>query len=186
MKNDDADYGHVERTYDEGSADYGDFFTQPHSFIDVERQQFIDLLPVGSKILDCGCGPGIDTERFTDLGYDVTAIDLSDRFVEFTKRRVPAASVHKMDMRTLAFPDGTFDGLWSSFSLLHVRAADMKSTLDGFRSVLRPGGIFFAALHRAPQSAWVMRLISGMERETHVQEWKQLDFEAVLSAAASR
>jgi hypothetical protein len=65
----------------------------------------------------------MDTERFSQLGYKVTAIDLSDCFVEFTKKRVPSATVQKMDMRNLDFPEACFNGVWASFSLLHIRAS---------------------------------------------------------------
>ena len=113
------------------------------------------------RILDCGCGPGMDTERFSQLGYKVTAIDLSDRFVELVRKRVPNARVEKMDMRNLAFPKAAFDGLWASFSLLHIRASEIQETLSGFNSVLRDGGLFFAALHRGPKTKWVKTTISG-------------------------
>jgi ubiquinone/menaquinone biosynthesis C-methylase UbiE len=152
VKAEDPDYRHIEETYDEGSQDYGDYFKNPHEFIEKDRQQFIARLPAGSTILDCGCGPGMDTERFSQLGYKVTAIDLSDRFVELVRKRVPNARVEKMDMRNLAFPKAGFDGLWASFSLLHIRASEIQETLSGFNSVLRDGGLFFAALHRGTEN----------------------------------
>ena len=183
MKAEDPDYRHIEETYDEGSQDYGDYFKNPHEFIEKDRQQFIARLPAGSTILDCGCGPGMDTERFSQLGYKVTAIDLSDRFVELVRKRVPNARVEKMDMRNLAFPKAVFNGLWASFSLLHIRASEIQETLSGFNSVLRDGGLFFAALHRGPKTRWVKTTISGMERDTYVQEWLQTDIEAVVRGA---
>jgi ubiquinone/menaquinone biosynthesis C-methylase UbiE len=70
----------------------------------------------------------MDTERFSRLGYDVTAIDLSDRFVKLARERVPSAIVQKMDMRYLG---AVFDGVWASFSLLHIRANEIRKTLDG-------------------------------------------------------
>ena len=183
MKTKDSDYEHIKKAYDAGSEDYSNYFKTPHEFIEPERRQFIDRLPVGSRILDCGCGPGIDTERFSRLGYVVTAIDLSDRFVEFTKKRVPNADVKKMDMRFLEFRDASFDGVWSSFSLLHIRANEVKKTLSSFKSVLRDGGLLFTALHRGPKTEWVKTPISGMERYTYVQEWIQSDIEALVRAS---
>jgi len=179
----DPDYNHIEQTYDEGSKDYGEYFRRPHEFIESERRQFIDRLPAGSQILDCGCGPGMDTERFSQLGFRVTAIDLSDRFVALTKKRVASADVRKMDMRYLEFPEGTFDGLWSSFSLLHIRANEIEKALSGFRCVLRQGGVFFAALHRGPKTDWVKTTISGMERDTYVQEWIQTEIEDAVRSS---
>jgi len=183
VKTEDSDYRHIEQTYDEGSQDYGDYFKTPHEFIEQDRQQFIARLPAGSKILDCGCGPGMDSERFSQLGYKVTAIDLSDRFVKLTKKRVPSAAVQKMDMRNLDFPQATFDGVWASFSLLHIRASEIQKTLLGFRTVLDERGLLFAALHRGPKTEWVKTTISGMERDTYVQEWLQTDIEAIVRGA---
>ncbi len=65
MKSEDSDYIHIEETYDRGSRDYGDHFGTPHQFIEPERQQFIQRLSAGSKILDCGCGLGMDTGKFS-------------------------------------------------------------------------------------------------------------------------
>jgi len=183
VKTEDADYTHIEETYDRGADDYSGHFKQPHDFIEPERAQFIKQLAPGSKILDCGCGPGMDTERFVQLGYRVTAIDLSDRFVALTKRRVPNADVRKMDMRRLVFPETEFDGLWCSFSLLHIRASEIADTLAGFRRILKPDGLFFAAVHRGSKTAWVKTIISGMERDTYVQEWFQSEIEALVQRA---
>ena len=183
MKPEDSDYTHIEETYDRGSRDYGDYFKTPHQFIEPERQQFIQRLSAGSKILDCGCGPGMDTEKFSQLGYNVTAIDLSERFVSLTKERVQTATVKKMDMRHLEFPHASFDGLWASFSLLHIRASDIEQTLSGFRRVLRPHGLLFAAVHRGPKTEWVKTTISGMERDTYVQEWVQTEIEDVFRSS---
>ena len=183
MKSKDSDYTHIEETYDRGSRDYGDYFKTPHQFIEPERQQFIQQLSAGSKILDCGCGPGMDAEKFSQLGYNVTAIDLSERFVSLTKERVQTATVKKMDMRHLDFPQASFDGLWASFSLLHIRASDIEQTLSGFRTVLRPHGLLFAAVHRGPKTEWVKTTISGMERDTYVQEWVQTEIEDVFRSS---
>jgi len=183
MKSEDSDYTHIEETYDRGSRDYGDYFKTPHQFIEPERQQFIQQLSAGSKILDCGCGPGMDAEKFSQLGYNVTAIDLSERFVGLTKERVQTATVKKMDMRHLEFPRASFDGLWASFSLLHIRASDIEQTLSGFRTVLRPHGLLFAAVHRGPKTEWVKTTISGMERDTYVQEWVQTEIEDVFRSS---
>ena len=183
VKLDDPDDTHIERTDDEGSADYHSHFGQPHAFIEPDRQQFIQRLPAAAKVLDCGCGPGMDTERFVQLGFAVVAIDLSNRFVQVTKQRVPAADVRKMDMRHLEFPAGTFR--WDVVFLQPAPHSEneIDATLSDFRSVLKPGGLLFSALHHGPRTAWVKTIISSMERETYVQEWDQKDIEAILQKA---
>jgi SAM-dependent methyltransferase len=186
VKTEDADYRHIEQSYDQGSDDYNGHFKQPHDFIEPDRQEFIRQLPHGAQILDCGCGPGMDTEKFFQLGYQVTAIDLSERFVRLTKARTPGATVREMDMRFLEFPPATFDGLWASFSLLHIRAADVNQTLFAFKRVLRPAGLFFTAVHRGRKTQWMKTTISGMERDTYVQEWVQDEIEDRVESAGFR
>jgi len=66
----------------------------------------------------------------------LAAIELSDRFVQLTRERVTRAQVQKMDTRYLAFPGAIFDGVWASFSVLHIRANEIRKTLDGFKFVL--------------------------------------------------
>ena len=128
----------------------------------------------------------MDTEKFFQLGYQVTAIDLSERFVQLTKTRVPGATVRKMDMRFLDFPAASFDGLWASFSILHIRAADVDQTLSGFKRVLRPAGLFFIAVHRGGKTQWMKTTISGMESDTYVQEWLQAEIEDRVTSAGFR
>ena len=186
MTDEPSDYRHIESAYDAGADDYSAYHSEPHESVEPERQLFVAALPRGSSILDCGCGPGIEAERFTQVGYRVTAIDLSERFVALTKRRVPGARVEKMDMRQLDFPDAVFDGVWASFSLLHIQERDAATTLAGLRRVLREGGLLFVALHRAERTAWVKTRITAMARETYVQEWRQDDVEAAVIVAGFR
>ncbi len=37
----------------------------------------------GKKILDLGCGPGIYAEKFYELGYNVTGVDISERSINY-------------------------------------------------------------------------------------------------------
>jgi 2-polyprenyl-3-methyl-5-hydroxy-6-metoxy-1,4-benzoquinol methylase len=104
VKTEDADYRHIKQSYDQGSDDYSGHFKQPHDFIDPERHEFIRQLPIGSHILDCVCGPGMDTEKFFHLGYQVTAIDLSQRFVRRTQTRVPGAIVRRHNLNGEELP----------------------------------------------------------------------------------
>jgi len=45
----------------------------------------------------------MDTERFSSWDNNVTAIDLSDRFVKLASARAPSAIVKNNDMRFLHF-----------------------------------------------------------------------------------
>lgn len=183
VKTEDADYRHIEKSYDEGSKDNSGHFQQPHAFIEPDRQEFIRLLPSGSLVFDCSCGPGMDTERFSQFGSEVNCIDLSERFVQLTKARVPAATVQKMDMSFSRFSAGKLRRHLGFFQPSSHSTSDIHQTPSGFKRVLRPGGLFFTAVHRGTETCWVKTTISEMERDTCVQEWIQNEIEDIVTSA---
>ena len=54
-----------------------DMFAQGTRLVDftVVQERFSKMLPVGSRILDFGCGSGRDTKYFLEKGYLVEATD---------------------------------------------------------------------------------------------------------------
>jgi|LakMenE18May11ns_1017448.scaffolds.fasta_scaffold9813002_2 SAM-dependent methyltransferase len=106
---------------------------------------FIDKLN-GDNILDIGCGSGRDTEYFVNKGLDVVGIDLSDRFIEISKSKVPNVKFIKMDMRNMDFSLDSFDGIWSMASLLHIPKIEIKDTIIKFREVLKTNGIVYISV----------------------------------------
>lgn len=43
------------------------------------------FIPTKYKILDLGCGPGLYSKRFSELGFDVTGVDFSKRSINYAK-----------------------------------------------------------------------------------------------------
>ena len=54
-----------------------DMFAQGTRLVDftIVQERFRKMLPVGSRILDFGCGSGRDTKYFLEKGYQVAATD---------------------------------------------------------------------------------------------------------------
>lgn len=113
---------------------------------------FMELVPKG-KILDVGCGPGVDAEIFKTADYDVTAIDLNDRFVQLVRRRVPNIKVLKMDMREITWRN-EFDGIWASASLLHLPKSNFENVLRRLVEALKSDGCIFLALKQGEGKGW--------------------------------
>ena len=59
-----------------------DMFAQGTRLVDftIVQEWFRKMLPVGSRILDFGCGSGRDTKYFLEKGYRVEATDGSSEF----------------------------------------------------------------------------------------------------------
>ena len=166
--------------YGQGAQDFSDFFKDAHDFLEPDRKKFIASLPSSAKILDCGCGPGQDSEVFAKLGFDVTGIDITPEFIAMAQKRVATAKFIQMDMRDTNLPAETFDGVWVSFSLLHIHQTDVPEVLNNLKRMMKTSGKIMIALHRGPKTNWVIANISGINHNCDVQEWTQSDLERII------
>ena len=114
---------------------------------------FFDALS-GPRVLDVGCGPGVDTATFSDAGVDVVGFDRTPSFVDAARENVPDARFVRGDMRQLPFRDGAFDGVWACASFLHVPRRDAPATLREFGRVLDDDGVVSLSVKRGEESGY--------------------------------
>lgn len=117
-------------------------------FIGMLRAYDLDSMP----ILDIGCGPGFDGDRFRKAGFWVVSIDLSFQMLRLGSRRFPGQYL-QADMRSLPFKDSV-GGLWVAASLLHIPHADVLVTLQNFYRFLQPGGLIYLSLKSGKDGGW--------------------------------
>ena len=113
-------------------------------------------LPQGSCVLDVGCGPGRHSMELARNGFEVTGVDISEKYLESAQKSARAAGLgihfEKRDMRNLNY-SAKFDAavnLFSSFGHFEDEADDFK-TLSSIRKALKPGGKFVLDLFNAEQ-----------------------------------
>jgi SAM-dependent methyltransferase len=113
-----------------------------------------EYVPAASDILDLGCGPGCDAERFASLGHRVTAIDWSPAMVEQARRRVRAGGVaDRVDVHHLGIHDldrlmpatRQFDAAYSNFGPLNC-VARPHTAAHMIADRIRPGGVLIASV----------------------------------------
>jgi ubiquinone/menaquinone biosynthesis C-methylase UbiE len=96
----------------------------------------------GLRVLDVGCGQGIDIYRYALAGAKATGIDLTPRHVELAQAHLAAmgleAEIVEGDAESLPFEDSRFDRVSSNGVLHHT--PDMPAALREILRVLRPGG----------------------------------------------
>lgn len=102
--------------------------------------KFLKHIPKDGVILDVGCGSGRDSLIFSDLGYEVYAMDGSVEMVNHAKQflgdRVQLATFE--DYHT----DIRFDGIWALASLIHVPEKDMSKIILKYCNFLKTDGLF--------------------------------------------
>lgn len=99
-----------------------------------------------ARLVDLGCGTGIDAVHLAETGRWVTATDWSPLMVERTAQRAAAAGVAErvrargLGAQELAQLDGVFDGAYSNFGPLNC-VPDLEQLAMQCRRLLRPGGL---------------------------------------------
>lgn len=96
----------------------------------------------GKRTLEIGVGLGADHQRFAEAGAVLAGIDLTERAVEHTARRLAAFGLSSQlavgDAEWLDFPDESFDRVYS-WGVLHHSPDTPKAVSEVWR-VLQPEG----------------------------------------------
>jgi len=96
----------------------------------------------GQSVLEVGVGLGADHQQYAQAGAKLTGIDLTDRAVEHTRRRLHLFGYNSDpttgDAENLVFPDQSFDVVYS-WGVLH-HSPDTHMSVQEFYRVLKWGG----------------------------------------------
>jgi SAM-dependent methyltransferase len=103
-------------------------------------------LPVGSRILELGCGNGKTLSAMIRLGWDVTAIDLSGKAVAFSRnvaKEYTTVDIMVADARNTPVKSSTFDAVFAVHVTGHMHKHDRDTMARELTRILKPGGILF-------------------------------------------
>jgi len=113
------------------------------TFEDTARQ-FLKKIKPNPKILEVGCGSGRDAITLTELGASVTGIDASEGLIKVAKQKSSDIEFLVGNFLDLPFQDGTFDGIWSHASLVHLDTTeDVETAFRQFNRVLKTDGYLY-------------------------------------------
>jgi ubiquinone/menaquinone biosynthesis C-methylase UbiE len=94
---------------------------------------------VPGRVLDAGAGTGRLARELTGRGWQVTALDVSERMLERIGRELSTCTTLRGAVgQPLALPDDAFDAVVCMRVLKYVE--DLDRALAEFARVLRPGG----------------------------------------------
>jgi ubiquinone/menaquinone biosynthesis C-methylase UbiE len=158
-----------------------------------KRTAFVrEHLPLGSTILDVGCGTGVLAERLLHEGYDVTGADPFAAMLEHMRARDPQLKTVHAPGSSLPFDDGIFD-LTMCVAVMHHIADpdDVRATLIEMCRVTKPGGLVLVWDHNPRNPYWplLMKRVpqdTGAERlipEHEIVEGMQAGSATVLEAS---
>jgi SAM-dependent methyltransferase len=167
-------------------AEFSSYISALESFDRLEQLQELKALGHertgihdGARVLDVGCGFGLETLRLARLagpGGVVAACDLSSDFLAEARLRASAAladiTFQQAHAESLPYPDQSFEIVWSERLLIYV--PDVTRAGSEMRRVLRAGGhiaciepdISTSTINLADRS--LVRRVMGNEADSNV------------------
>lgn len=114
------------------------------------RKNFYEFGPgQGKLLLDAGCGIGVFSRFYSRQGFQVFAIDISDKATDITREGFKVfylpGIVQSGSVEELPYPDNYFDYLVSNGVIHHT--VDAEKSVSEFYRVLKPQGIASVAVY---------------------------------------
>lgn len=117
------------------------------------------------KVLEIGCGVGIDLVRFAAGGAQVTGIDLSETAISLARRNFELRGLRGnlllMNGEDLDYPEAAFDVVYAHGVLQYT--ADPQQMAREMYRVLKPGGVAIAMVYN--RISWLNALSKVMKVE---------------------
>ncbi len=114
--------------------------------------QHIDFNLTNKKLLDIGCGDGVDLYKFQKLGAVVYGIDPSKEFIDISKKNNPTGILKQGMAELIPFNNETFDVVVSKWAL--QTCSDLPKVLYEVGRVLKKNGLF-VLLSKHPWMQWM-------------------------------
>ena len=110
------------------------------------RQYLTENFEPTCSILDIGCGDGIDTEYYRNIGAGAVGIDASEELISIARQKYPKNTFHTALAGNLPYTENSFDAVYSKYAIM--TSADLEPIFKEVARVLKSGGEFvYLATH---------------------------------------
>ena len=175
---------HLRQVYDDLAPVWGKDIAKPDWGLD-QLEKFVSVVKQGGgkKVLDLGCGSGIQSKQLFQAGLEVVGLDLSPEMIYRAKKRAPKAKFIVGDMTRMDFPKESFDGVFAQASLLHIPKKMIPKVLGSIYKILRTNGILYLALKEGVGEKEVEEERTGMIIKRFFSFFKKVEIEGYLKNA---
>jgi len=140
----------VEKQYDTVAKEYAETFSGEHEKKPKDQEilhRFSQEIGDRRPVWDFGCGPGQTTQYLTDLGIEISGLDLSERILEQARTIHPELHFRKGNILELEFENNSIAGAVAFYAIVHFSKEQVSRAFHEVFRVLQPGGIFLLTYH---------------------------------------
>ncbi|MDR6227468.1 class I SAM-dependent methyltransferase [Desmospora profundinema] len=97
-------------------------------------------LPPGSYVLEIGVGTGNLSRLLLEAGFHVVGVEPSKQMRARALGKLPDLTLHEGDFLHIPVPDGSMDGVASTYAFHHLTDREKKEALALLYKTVKPGG----------------------------------------------
>jgi len=136
------------------------------------------FLPINSKLLEIGSGPGTDWNILSN-DYSVVGSDNSNEFLQHLKSTNPTGEFLKLDAISL-ITSLNFNGIYSNKVLHHLKDDELKSSIQRQSEILNPKGIICHSFWKGKGSEVFKGLFVNYQNEESLKALFEPYFEVLI------
>lgn len=108
-------------------------------------EDFLNLLPQNSKVLELGCGPGNIVKYFLERRSDlqITGVDLAPEMIKKAKAINPGAEFKLMDIREANKINHQFNAVVGAFCLPYLSFDDLTNFFFNLKNLTTKDGLVY-------------------------------------------
>jgi ubiquinone/menaquinone biosynthesis C-methylase UbiE len=145
----------IAKQYDAIAKEYGEAFTGEHEKKPKDREilrRFSKEIGTRRPVWDLGCGPGQTSKYLTDLGVEISGLDISEEIIAQARKIHPDIHFQKGNMLELELGNGCIAGIVAFYAIVHFTGKQVGTAFREIFRVLQPGGIFLLTFHIGEQT----------------------------------
>lgn len=120
---------------------------QGNRFVTSQTKKF---LPLGSRVVDAGCGIGATVYGLKEAGFDAYGIDNAVNTINKIKNIFPEIQISNADVKKTSFENNFFDGLWSLGVIEHFYDGYEEIINETHRIIKNDGYLFLTVPSISP------------------------------------
>lgn len=127
------------------------------------------------RVLDVGCGPGINTRYFTGLDY--LGVDWNPEYIEYARRRYMRNFIVADITQYSTSPGERFDFILVNSFLHHIDTPNVRRILSHLSTLLLDNGHIHLIDMMLPRQPTVARFLALRDRgkfPRHLEEWLEV------------
>lgn len=136
----------VIKAYDSIASSYTNAYAENDDLDSKYLDEFISIT-LGNRILDMGCGNGINTAYLDKHGFNVIGIDKSKKMLKEARRLFPKVVFEEQDILATNFSNHSFDGIVLAYVINHFNSEGLNSLKKEIDRLLITNGLVFISAH---------------------------------------